>query len=98
MDNPSYRSDRDTATKSAPPALPKIPEREMLLLVRFAKLAKVMREVQKHYFDGDRSIETIRQAKDLERRVDKAIAWVLTHAAGNPTQGKLFDNDPEQTS
>ena len=42
-----------------------------------ARLVKSMREVQKRFFAGERSSELIRQAKDWERRTDKAVAEVL---------------------
>ena len=54
-------------------------------LVRFAKLFKLMRSLQRAYFDGDRSATTLAQARDTERRVDKAIAWIVSHR-----QGSLF--------
>jgi hypothetical protein len=46
-------------------------------LVRFAKLVKLMRAMQKRYFDGERTATVVSQARDLERRVDKAVAWVI---------------------
>jgi hypothetical protein len=58
-------------------------------LVRFAKLVSLMRSVQRAYFDGDRSPACIGQARDLERRVDKATRWILDHR-----QPKLPLGDP----
>jgi hypothetical protein len=58
-------------------------------VVRLAKLVKLMRDSQRRYFGGDRSAEAIAHAKDLERRVDKAIAWVLAHRGPNGRQEQL---------
>lgn len=44
---------------------------------RLAKLVGLMRASQRRYSDGDRSPESLRHARDLERRVDAALAWVL---------------------
>lgn len=41
--------------------------------VMFRELVKRMRTVQKAWFKGDRSSETLSEAKRLERAVDKAI-------------------------
>jgi hypothetical protein len=51
-------------------------------LVRLAKLVKLMRTAQKRFFDGDRSRAALSQARDLERRVDKAVVWVIEHRQG----------------
>lgn len=57
-------------------------------LVRLAKLVKLMRAAQRQYFAGDRSDAVIAQAKDYERRVDRAVKWVLDHR-----QGELFPRE-----
>jgi hypothetical protein len=51
-------------------------------LLRFAKLVKLMRSMQKRYFDGDRSRECLIQARDCEARVDKAVWWILSNRQG----------------
>jgi hypothetical protein len=48
-------------------------------LLRLAKLVKLMRGVQTSHDRGDRSATTRNQKLDLERRVDKAVTWVLAH-------------------
>lgn len=64
------------------------PEHDPSELVRLAKLVKAMRSVQKRYYAGDHSTATLTTAKDLERRVDKAVDWVLDHR--QPRQTMLF--------
>jgi hypothetical protein len=56
-------------------------------LVRLAKLVKLMRDAQRHYFAGDKSAVTLAMARQFEQRVDKAVKWVLEHR-----QGRLFDD------
>ena len=58
-------------------------------VVRLAKLVKVMRDLQKRYFDGEKNSTVLKQSKDYERRVDKAVRWVLAHR-----QPELFAPDP----
>ncbi len=57
-------------------------------IARFAKLVKLMRQAQHRYFDGDRSPASISQAKDLERRVDRAVTWILGHRQPGLTFGQ----------
>lgn len=45
-------------------------------LLRFARLVKLMRALQGRYFDGERSATLLRQCRDAERRVDKAVRWI----------------------
>ena len=53
-------------------------------VVRLAKLVALMRGAQKSFFES-RHATVLTQSKDLERRVDKAVKWVLAHR-----QGELF--------
>lgn len=62
-------------------------------LVRLAKLVKLMRDGQRKYFNGDRSPATLAAVKDYERRVDKAVKWVILHR--QPKQGTLFNDPPK---
>ena len=57
-------------------------------VVRLAKLVALMRGAQKSFFES-RNATVLKQSKDLERRVDKAVKWVLAHR-----QGELFAPDP----
>jgi hypothetical protein len=58
-------------------------------LLRLAKLVKVMRAAHQKWADGDHSRAVLTQCRDLERRVDRAVQWVLEHR-----QGELFpEND-----
>ena len=57
-------------------------------VVRLAKLVALMRGAQKSFFES-RNATVLKQSKDLERRVDKAVAWVLTHR-----QPELFAAEP----
>ncbi|MFO0951529.1 MAG: hypothetical protein U0835_10325 [Isosphaeraceae bacterium] len=47
---------------------------------------------QREFFKGDKSSTRVNQCKDLERRVDKAVDWVLDPAR---RQGQLFPNRPK---
>ncbi|MFO0961264.1 MAG: hypothetical protein U0800_28115 [Isosphaeraceae bacterium] len=62
------------------------------VLTRFAKLVKLLRANQREFFKGDKSSTRVNQCKDLERRVDKAVDWVLDPAR---RQGQLFPNRPK---
>ena len=92
-DNPAFKSERQQLV-AGDDTLPRIPEREMKLLLRLAKLVKVMQTAQQRHFDGDRSVETLRACKDYEARVKRAVEWVLTHANGKPRQAKLSFPEP----
>ena len=58
-------------------------------IVRLARLVREMRQAQARYFGGDRSRQAIGAAKDLEKRVDKAVGWVL-----DQHQAELFPAGP----
>lgn len=58
-------------------------------LVRLAKLVKLMRAAQKEFFAGDKSPAKVKLAKDLERRVDRAVSWVLANRSGVQAQAEL---------
>jgi hypothetical protein len=59
-------------------------------LLRLAKLVTMMRAAQRKWFDGDHSKAVLVQCRDLERRVDRAVKWVIEHR-----QGDLFpEKDP----
>ena len=57
-------------------------------LADFAALVKSMRDAQRRFFKGDRSPAAIRDAMDLERRVDESIRVI-----GGERQGALFGRD-----
>lgn len=57
-------------------------------LVALAELVRELRDVHKEFFDrARRRPDTIRRAKALEARVDRAVAEVLGELPG---QGRLF--------
>jgi len=50
-----------------------------------AELVRQMREVQKRFFRGDKSADTVGRAKALERQVDAAVREI-THPPLFPTK------------
>ena len=66
---------------------PSVPDPD---IIRFAKLAKLMRDGQKKFFAGTKTAAHIAYCKDLETRLDRAIAWVLKHDPAAPSQPELF--------
>jgi len=72
-----------------------VPEYDPSELVRLARLVKLMRDGQRKYFAGDRSPATLAAVKDYERRVDKAVKWIMIHRQSR--QGTLF-NDPAESA
>lgn len=43
-------------------------------LEKLASLGRTMRQLQRRWFAGDKSSETLRHSKDAERRFDAALA------------------------
>lgn len=59
-------------------------------IVRLAKLVKLCRDAQNRVLrGGDRSPSAVGAARDLERRVDIAVTWVL-----KPRTGRSFPDGP----
>lgn len=56
-------------------------------IIRFAKLVRQMRAAQSRYFQ-QRNTAALNEARDLERRVDQAIAYIF-----NPPEKGLFDDE-----
>lgn len=46
-------------------------------LIKFARLVRDMRALQKRFFAGEKTAGVVRQAKDLERHVDRELARIL---------------------
>lgn len=57
-----------------------------LEILRFAKLVKVMRAIQARASSYDRTRETLREARDMEARVDRAVEWILHHRSDDGRQ------------
>jgi hypothetical protein len=60
----------------------------MMTFTEYAKLVRDMRKAQSRWFRGDKSTEALNQARDYERRVDRATAEILA-----PPQSTLFPPD-----
>lgn len=71
-------------------------------LVRLAKLVLAMREAQRKYFRGRKggpnaalmTAAHLERSKELERKVDQAVAWVLKYH--QPQENLFLDADGPQ--
>lgn len=51
-------------------------------LIKLARDVKAMRDIQKRFFGGERSAAVVRDAKQIERHVDRLVAEILDDRPG----------------